>query len=186
MAESKHRATYEDLLKLPDHVVGELIDGELIVSPRPALAYANTASTLGGDLSGPFHKGRGGPGGWWILDEPEIHLHPEVLVPDLAGWRRERLPTLPKTAAMELAPDWVCEVVSPSTAQVDRRRKMAIYARVQVPHVWLVDPLAKTLEVYRLEAEGWKLAATHTADERVHVEPFSAIELELGTWWLPD
>lgn len=182
----KPYATYADLLRLPEHVVGEIIDEELIVSPRPALPHANVASVVGGDLNSPFQKGRGGPGGWWILDEPELHFGRDLLVPDLAGWRRERLPTLPNAPSLELAPDWICEVISPGTAQVDRGRKMRVYAREKVPSLWLIDPLARTLEAYRLEPDGWKLLATHVAAANVRVPPFEAIELELATWWLSE
>jgi hypothetical protein len=126
---AKRRATYDDLLQVPAHRVGEIVDGDLHVSPRPASRHALASSGLGSALGPPFHNGRGGPGGWWILDEPELHLGPDVLVPDLAGWRRERMPEFPDTAAFTLAPDWVCEVVSPSTEGLDRARKMPAYAR---------------------------------------------------------
>ncbi|HEY3356278.1 MAG TPA: Uma2 family endonuclease [Polyangia bacterium] len=179
----RRRATYDDLLRLPEHVVGEIIDGELIVSPRPAPRHAQAASVLGGDLGPPFHRGRGGPGGWWILDEPELHFGDQVLVPDLAGWRRARLPALPETAYFEVAPDWVCEVISPSTTTVDRARKLPIYAHERVGHIWLVDPLARSLEVFRWTEAGWLLAAVHHDDEQVRAEPFAAVELEIGGWW---
>src|SRR5512142_1943672 len=115
---ARRNATYDDLLGLPSHVVGELLEGSLVVSPRPASRHARAASGLGGELHGPFQRGRGGPGGWIILDEPELHLGGNVLVPDLAGWRRERMPQLPDVAAFELAPDWVCEVLSASTQAI--------------------------------------------------------------------
>jgi Uma2 family endonuclease len=120
--------------------------------PRPASLHARAASSLGGELYGPFDRGRGGPGGWIILDEPELHLHGDMLVPDLAGWRRERMPELPDASAFELAPDWVFEVLSPSTAATDRAEKMPIYAREQVGQLWLVDPIAKTLEACHFES----------------------------------
>src|SRR3954468_4688276 len=134
---ARRPATYEDLCALPDHVIGELIAGELIASPRPSIPHSRASSVLSDDLGGPFDRGRGGPGGWWILFEPELHLGADVLVPDLAGWRRERMPVLRNVAYFELAPDWVCEVVSPSTARVDRVRKVPIYAREGVSHLWL-------------------------------------------------
>ena len=180
---ARRRATYEDLCQVPDHKVAEILDGELIVSPRPALRHASASSGLGGHLWGPFHGGRGGPGGWWILDEPELHLADDVVVPDLAGWRRERLPAVPDTAYMALAPDWVCEVISPSTERMDRSRKMRIYAREGVVHLWLLDPIVRTLEVLRLEAARWVLLGTHSDAEVVRVEPFEAIEIELTTLW---
>ena len=185
MARSKQRATYDDLLKLPEHVVGELLGGELIVSPRPALPHAAATSTIGMDVGGQFHGPPGrGPGGWWILDEPELHLGDDVLVPDLAGWRRERMPRIPNAPAVELPPDWVCEVVSPATERIDRARKMAIYARVGVPHLWLLNPLAQTLEVYRLGGSSWLLVVTHEGDAKARIEPFDAVELELARWWI--
>ena len=176
-------ATYEDLVKLPDNLVAEIIDGELHASPRPAPPHAVAGSNLGGWLVPPFHGGRGGPGGWWIIDEPELHLGADVLVPDLAGWKRERMPSRPDTAYFPLAPDWVCEVLSPSTAQVDRARKLAIYARERVTHAWLVDPLAQTLEVFGLEGGRWVLLAAHAGTEPVRAEPFNDIEIDLASVW---
>ena len=179
------RATYEDLCAVPDHKVAEILDGELVVSPRPALRHASASSGLGGSLWGPFHRGRGGPGGWWILDEPELHMADDVLVPDLAGWRRQRLPSIPDAAYLTLTPDWACEVISPSTEQIDRSRKMRIYAREGVAHLWLLDPIVRTLEELRLEAGRWVVLATHSDVEVIRAEPFEAIEIELATLW-PD
>ena len=182
-------AAFDDALPLnaPEHVVAEIIDGELYASPRPASPHAVAASAIGADLFGPFHRSPSdpaGPGGWWILDEPELHLGADVVVPDLAGWRRERLPQLANVAYFTQAPDWICEVVSPATGRLDRVRKMRIYAREQVAHAWLVDPLQQTLEVYRLEGGRWLVASTHGGDEQVRAEPFEAIELQLARWWL--
>jgi Uma2 family endonuclease len=168
---------------VPDHLVAEILDGELYTSPRPAPRHANVSSGLGGVLHGPFDRGRGGPGGWRILDEPELHLGRDVLVPDLAGWRRERLPTLPETAYFALAPDWVCEVVSPPTASMDRAKKLGIYAREGVRHAWIIDPLARTLEVLRLEAGHWMILATAAAQEVVRAEPFDVLDLDLSLLW---
>ena len=179
----KPRATYEDLLKVPDDKVAEIVDGELYVSPRPAMPHAFAASGLGVDLGGPFDRGRGGPGGWWIVDEPELHFGEDVLVPDLAGWRRERMPEAPRTAFVTLAPDWVCEVLSPSTERLDRARKLRVYAREGVDHAWLVNPLARTLEVYRRAEQRWLILATHEADAIVRAEPFDAVELDLLPLW---
>ncbi len=180
---AERRATYEDLLAVPDHLVAELIGGSLVTHPRPAAKHAVAASALGMDLGSPFHRGKGGPGGWVILDEPELHLHGDVLVPDLAGWRRSRMPEVPDASAFELAPDWVCEVLSPSTEAVDRGAKMPIYAREGVTHLWLVDPVVQTLEAFRLEAGRWVVLGTWTGEARVRVEPFDAIELELAALW---
>ncbi|MBI3402048.1 MAG: Uma2 family endonuclease [Acidobacteria bacterium] len=177
-------ATYDDLLALPEHVVGEIIGGELVVSPRPAPRHAVASSVLGGELGPPYHSGRGGPGGWWILDEPELHLGDDVLVPDLAGWRRARLPVVPETAYFTLAPDWICEVLSPATARLDRHKKLAIYAREGVPHAWLVDPVQRTLEVLRLEHQQWVITSVHAGDEEVCAEPFEATPLLLRRLWV--
>jgi Uma2 family endonuclease len=180
---ARRRATYEDVLNAPKNKVAEIVDGELLTQPRPASLHARASSRLGAELDGPFDQGRGGPGGWIILDEPELHLHADILVPDLGGWRRQRMPELPDTAAFELAPDWVCEVLSTSTAAIDRARKMPIYAREQVGHIWLVDPVVKTLEAYRLEGGRWSLLGAWEGDAHVRAEPFDSMELELGRLW---
>ena len=187
MASGKRRATYEDLCKVPDTMVAEIIDGELIATPRPAFPHARVTSVMAGDLGGPFDRPPGdpdGPGGWWLLFEPELPLAADVVVPDYAGWRRARLPVLPNVAAFEVAPDWACEVVSPTTGAIDRTGKMRIYAREQVGHLWLIDPLARTLEVYRLEDARWVLASTHGGTDVVRAEPFDAVDLQLARWWL--
>jgi len=182
----RREATYEDLLALPDDVVGQIVEGELHATPRPAIGHQRTASTLGMDLGTPFDRGRGGPGGWWIVDEPEVHLGRNVLVPDLAGWRRERLPVLPDEPFFTLAPDWVCEVLSPSTARLDRLKKLAVYAREGVSHVWLVDPALETLEDFRRQGEAWLRVLAAGGDDVVRAEPFDAIELTLtGLWMRP-
>jgi len=179
-------ATYEDLVELPENQVGEIIAGELYVSPRPAVRHAKAASVLGMDLGGPFQRGRGGPGGWWIIDEPELHLGQDVLVPDLAGWRHERLPRLPDVPHFELAPNWICEVLSPSTAKLDLVRKLPRYARAAVEHAWVIDPLHRTLEVFRQENERWVLLVSFAGDDKACAEPFDAVELELGALWLDE
>jgi Uma2 family endonuclease len=174
---------YADLLALPENVVGEIVDGELHVSPRPALLHAAAASVLGAEVGTAFHRGRGGPGGWIILDEPELHLGPDVLVPDMAGWRRERLPELPDAPYLELAPDWVCEVMSASTALLDRHKKMPVYAREKVAYVWLVDPRDRLLELFKLEGQRFTSLGTHAESEQVRAEPFDAIELDPSALW---
>ena len=186
VSSAKRRATYEDLRKVPDHMVAELIDGELIASPRPAAPHALAASMIGFTLIGPFGGPAGtagAPGGWWILDEPELHFGEDVLVPDLAGWKRERMPAVPDVAAFELSPDWACEVVSPSTGALDRGRKMQVYAREHVGHLWLVDPIHRTLEVFRLEDGRWVVVDTHAGAGPVHAEPFAAVGIDMGRWW---
>ena len=134
-------------------------------------------------MYGPFDRGRGGPGGWRILDEPELHLGADIIVPDIAGWRRARLPILPDEAFFSIAPDWVCEVVSPSTAALDRVKKLAIYAREHVPHVWLVDPIGHTLEALRLDGSRWTIVSTWSGLAVLRAEPFDAIELDLSLLW---
>ncbi len=182
-APARKRATYDDLQGTPDHLVAEILDGELVTSPRPGSPHARAASSLGGELYGPFDRGRGGPGGWIILDEPELHLNGDALVPDLAGWRRERMPTLPRVPAFELAPDWVCEVLSPSTAPIDRTRKLPIYGRERVGHVWLVDPTLQTLEVLRLDGAGYRIVGAWQGDTTVRCEPFEAHAIHLSDLW---
>ena len=179
------RATYADLEALPPNQVGEILFGVLYAHPRPAIPHALAASALGGKLQEPFHGGRGGPGGWIILDEPELHLgsEPDVVVPDLAGWRRARLARVPDAPFITLAPDWVCEVVSPSTEAIDRSDKMDIYAREKVGHAWLVDPVLETLEVFRLDGLTFRLLKTWRGRAVVRAEPFDAIELDLATLW---
>jgi Uma2 family endonuclease len=164
-------------------LVGEIVDGELIASPRPASPHARAASRLGMDTGGPFDRGKGGPGGWVILDGPELHIVEQVLVPDLAGWRRERMPEVPDVAHFELPRDWVCEVLSSSTATVDRARKMRHYAAAGAGHVWLADPAATTLETYRLDGDGWRLVQTYAGDVTIRPEPFDAVDLDLGSLW---
>jgi Uma2 family endonuclease len=180
----KKPATYQDLLAVPDILVAEIIDGELITSPRPAVPHANAASSLGGMLFNPYRRGIGGPGGWIILDEPELHLGGDVVVPDLAGWRRERF-AAPEggSVGIKVSPDWVCEILSPSTARIDRARKLPIYARESIPHAWLIDPVARTLEVFLLAGGKWTLVATLEADATIKPEPFDAVELDLGAPW---
>lgn len=179
-------ATYADIEALPPHVVGQILFGVLHAHPRPAPRHARAASSLGIELGGPFDRGRSGPGGWIILDEPELHLGPHVVVPDIAGWRRERMPKLPETAFFEVAPDWVCEVLSPSTAQIDRIDKRRIYAEYGVKHCWLVDPDAHTLEVFALTGDKWLLAATFKDADPVAASPFEVHTFALDVLWPDD
>ena len=186
---AKHFATYDDILALPDNVVGEIVNGDLLVSPRPASPHTYTASVLGADIGSPFFRGRGGPGGWVILVEPELHFGNDVLVPDFAGWRRERMPHVPNVPYFTLAPDWVCEIVSPSTERYDRIAKMRAYARAAVAHIWLVSPNDRTLEIYRLDADAnWVLIrnfGSDAGDDIIRAEPFDAVELQLSALWAP-
>lgn len=173
------RATYADLEAVPPHLVAEIIDGVLETHPRPAPRHAGAASSLGYELIGPFDRGRGGPGGWIFLVEPELHFGADVLVPDLAGWRRERLPHEPETAYIETVPDWVCEILSPSTENLDRGPKRRIYARAGVGHLWLLDPTARLLEAFARTGEQWLLLATIGAGEEIRVAPFDAVGFPL-------
>ena len=183
VAPIRRRATYADVLAAPAHMVAEIIGGELVLSPRPAGPHASVTSALSGELGPPFGRGRGGPGGWVLLYEPELHFGDEVVVPDLAGWRRERMPLVPDVPYFELAPDWVCEVLSPSTERHDRADKLAIYAGASVGHAWLVNPRNRTLEVMRRQERQWLQVGVFRDDARVRAEPFDAIELELGALW---
>jgi Uma2 family endonuclease len=177
---------YEQLLILPENLTGEIIDGELYAHPRPSGRHGVVEAALNIRVGGPFHFGDGGgPGGWWIIPEPEVHFVRDkvVVVPDLAGWRREKMPVIPEDHRFEVAPDWVCEILSPSTAKLDRIKKLPLYAHYGVGHVWLVDPLARTLEAYSLHADQWLLVATLQDDEPVSVVPFDAISFSLADLW---
>ena len=178
----KH-ATYADLIEVAQDKIAEIVDGDLYATPRPSAPHSGCAFALSVELGGPFQRGRGGPGGWLFLFEPELHLSDDVLVPDLAGWRRERLQKPPNAPAIDLAPDWVCEILSPSTERLDRARKLPAYARHGVGHAWLINPTARTVEVLRRDGERWVLSATFADDARVRAEPFEAIELDLLSLW---
>jgi Uma2 family endonuclease len=174
---------------VPSHLVAEIVGGVLHTMPRPARRHTIAASNLGEELGPPFKRGRGGPGGWVILDEPELHLGtmPDILVPDLAGWRRQRMPDAvgedDAPPYYDLAPDWACEVLSPRTEALDRGEKMPVYARERVRDVWLVDPIEQTLEAFRLDDQRYVLLGVHHGAARVRVEPFDAIELDLAILW---
>ncbi|HVK85909.1 MAG TPA: Uma2 family endonuclease [Kofleriaceae bacterium] len=184
VAPRRSPASYEDLLALPDNLVGELVAGELYASPRPAPRHAAATGAIFGELDGPFKRGRGGPGGWLILFEPELHLGDDALVPDLAGWRRTRMPEMPVDLPyFILAPDWVTEVSSPSTAALDRGPKLAAYAREHVPHVWIIDPIAQVLEVLELDGATYRIIMVASGEQRVRAVPFDAIELDLSVLW---
>jgi Uma2 family endonuclease len=177
---------YDRLLALPQNLVGEIINGELYTQPRPAGPHALACSALQIEVGSAYHFGRGGPGGWWIIVEPEIHFirDTEVLVPDIAGWRREGLPKIPDDQRFEVLPNWVCEVLSPSTAKKDRVEKMPVYARYGVAFLWLVDPLARTLETYELQEGKWIVGGMFKDDDTVRVAPFQAITLVLSELWI--
>lgn len=182
---ARKRATYDDLWRVPENMTGEIIDGELTATPRPSRKHGYALSSLGSELGYPYHFGRGGgPGGWIILAEPEIAFGSDILVPDLAGWRRERFPESEDHNWISVAPDWVCEVLSPNTLRRDKVQKMPLYAAHGVPYCWIVDPANRTLETFKLEGGRWTVLGVYAEDDPVRAEPFQAIEFGLGSLWL--
>lgn len=179
----KRRATYADIEALPPHVVGEILAGNLVTHPRPAPPHSVTAAALGAALGPPYQFGVGGSGGWIFMTEPELHFGDDVVVPEIAGWRLERMPELPETAYIETSPDWACEVLSPRTEKYDRGVKRAIYAEAGVAHLWLVDPRSKVLEVFKLTDGDWLLVLTLTDEDAVRGEPFAEVEFPLSWLW---
>jgi len=177
---------YDRLLALPENLTGEILNGQLHTQPRPSGPHARVEAMLGSSLIDPFDRGRGGPGGWWILIEPEVHfvLDTEVAVPDLAGWRRTRMPSIPRDHRFTVVPDWICEVLSPSTESKDRRIKMPLYARYGTGHLWLIDPDTHTLEAYALREKEWVLLGTFGGDEQVTVAPFAEVAISLADLWV--
>ena len=182
-AAAERPATYQDVLDAPPHQVAEVLAGTLYTQPRPTMRHAWASSGMGAKINPPFNYGDGGPGGWWIVFEPELHLGPDIVVPDLAGWRRTTMPTYPDTAYCEIAPDWVCEVLSPSTRRIDQNEKRTIYARDGVTHLWFVDPDPQILEVFELYEGRWLLRATLCGDVSVSQPPFEAISFPLDALW---
>lgn len=176
---------YDQLMDLPETLTGEILSGQLHTQPRPTGLHALISSSLGHELVGPFQKGRGGPGGWWIIDEPEIHLvrDSEVAVPDLAGWQRERMPRVPQDHRFEVVPNWVCEILSPSTASKDREIKLPLYARYGVRYAWLIDPLQHALEAMELKNGRWTRLGSYYDQDQVAVAPFEAITITLTDLW---
>ncbi|MGC8492714.1 MAG: Uma2 family endonuclease [Syntrophobacteraceae bacterium] len=181
---AKKKATYDDLFGIPDNTIGEIIDGELIVHPRPSRKHIRAASSLGFEIGPAYQSGKGGPGGWIILVEPEIQLGEQTMVPDLTGWKRERFPVTEETNWISVAPDWVCEVLSPSTALRDRTKKKEIYAQAKVGHLWLVDPYNMTVEIYRLGSGAFDPVGVYGGKYKALLEPFTEIEIDLGNLWL--
>ena len=177
-------ATYEDLLKVPEHLVAEIVEGELFTSPRPASPHARAMGGLFGQLSRFFDYGDGGPGGWWIVLEPELHLGRDILVPDIAGWRRQRMPVFPRVPFFDLAPDWVCEVLSTSNARHDRFRKMPRYAFHGIPYAWIVDTVAKGVEIYERDGMAWRQVVMHAGTAPIRAVPFDACEINLAPLWI--
>ena len=183
----KQKAVYADLYALPENVTGEIIDGDLHALPRPHSRHVKSTSILTGELVPPYYFGRGGgPGGWEILVEPEVMLGENLLVPDLSGWKKERLPKLPKTNWIGVTPDWICEILSPNTKKHDRIKKMPIYSQFGVKHAWLLDPVERTLEVFRLEKGHWLAIGYHDEYDRVRAEPFIEVEINLPDLWMDE
>lgn len=182
---AKKLTLYDELVMLPERLTGEILNGQLHAQPRPAGPHGLAESSLGAELLIPFQKGRGGPGGWWIIIEPEIHFirDIEVAVPDIAGWKRTRMPEIPEGHRFEIVPDWVCEVLSPSTASKDREIKMPIYAHYGVPYAWIIDPIKKTLEVFELKSGQWEDTGRFEGDAKISVPPFDAVTILLSDLW---
>ena len=176
-------ATLADLDAVPSHLVAELVFGALVTHPRPAPPHSVASNALAHEVTGPFQKGRGGPGGWIFMTEPGLHLGPHVIVPDLAGWRRERMPALPPTSRVELAPDWICEVISKSTEAHDKGPKRRICATYGVRHLWHLNPTTRLLEVFELRDGQWLLLEAYSGDDAVRAPPFDAIEVPLADLW---
>ena len=183
IAKVSRPATYQDVLDAPPHMVAEVVGGTLHAQPRPAKRHAWASSGLGMKIGPPFSYGDGGPGGWVIIDEPELHLGEDIVVPDLAGWRRETMSEDMEGAFFTQAPDRVCEVLSPSTRQLDQGAKRAVYAREKVSHLWFLDPDARTLEAFELRSGLWALPATLVDDAQVSLPPFDAISFPLSALW---
>jgi Uma2 family endonuclease len=167
---------------LPRTVKGEIIRGTLYTHPRPLARHMSIEGQIVGDLTSPYHRGRGGPGGWWIIPEPGIDLpgSPEFS-PDVAGWRREKLPVLPER--FTTAPDWLCEIQSKGTRGYDLRVKRPFYAEIGVEWLWYVDSEARTLTVSRLQAGRWLEMGVYGDLDKVRASPFEAVELDLADWW---
>jgi Uma2 family endonuclease len=179
-------ATLADLDALPPGVIGEIIEGVLYTMTKPRMRHQRTAMGIGSDLRGPFDLGRGGPGGWWIVTEPGIELPntPEIS-PDVAGWRRERLPEPPDDEPIRVVPDWVCEVLSKTTRRHDLLVKMPYYAKIGVVHAWVIDLEARLLIVHRLESGSWRTIGTYSDETEAQIEPFDVVALNVADWWLP-
>lgn len=176
-------ATFADIEALPEGVVGEIIDGTLYTHARPRAGHMDLVGALIDGLRGPFQRGQNGPGGWWVLAEPGIEVEgaPEFN-PDLAGWRRERMPVLPD-GRCKVVPDWACEILSPSTRAYDTRIKRPFYARIGIQHLWFIDPEARMITLSELQNGFWVDMGSYGDDEVIRAPPFDAIELRLGGLW---
>lgn len=182
MQPSKKQRLYQQLMSLPESLTGEILTGQLYANPRPGGKHILAASNIGADLHVAYQRGRGGPGGWWILQEPEVHflLDEEVSVPDIAGWQRSRMPNIPDGHKFEIVPDWICEILSPSTEGIDREIKKPMYASFGVQYLWLIDPKRKILETFKLVDGDWEVQGHFSGNDKVCVEPFVQLELSLN------
>ena len=184
---ARRKAVYEDLFKLPENMTGEILEGELHATPRPHSRHGRVATRLSVRIAAPYDFGdSGGPGGWVIIVEPELMLGEHVLVPDLAGWRQERLPSPPVNNWIDITPDWVCEILSPSTQSIDRVKKMPIYAAYGVAWLWLIDPIAKVLETFKLKEGAWTVLGNYAEKDVARAEPFPEAVIDLGELWWGD
>lgn len=181
---ARKRATYDDLYTIPKNMVGEIIDGDIVASPRPSRKHGYSASIIGNELGPPYNMGRGGPGGWIIIGEPEISFGDNILVPDLAGWKKERFPESEDHNWISISPDWVCEIISQGSIRIDRVEKMGIYVQHMVSYFWIIDPSNKTFEALKNEAGRWLIIGTYAEDDKVRAEPFQEIEIDLNCLWL--
>lgn len=184
LAQRPTPATYADLEAVPPNMVAEILYGALVTHPHPVPRHGTATFAASAVIGGPFQFGTNGPGGWVFADEPELHLGPHVVVPDLAGWKRERLPPAAVSKAfIEVAPDWVLETLSPSTEKYDRGEKRRIYSEFGVRHLWHLDPRVRCLEAFTLVAGHWQLDGTWFDADEVCAEPFAAITFSLGLLW---
>ena len=188
---AKKIITYDDLYNVPQDMVGEIIEGELITNPRPGGPHALVASSLGIKVGSSFQFGEAdGPGGWWIIDEPQLYFEkspePLSMVPDIAGWKKEKMPTPPKDYKFNIVPDWVCEIASSSTALYDRRSKMPKYAEFGVNYLWIISPEHKSLEVFKNREGSWLVLSIFGENDKVRAEPFDAVEIDLSYLWMPE
>ena len=182
--QARKKTVYDDLYNLPENMIGEIIDGELVASPRPSPEHMFTLSILGNEVGPPYNMGRGGPGGWIILDEVEIALGEDIFVPDLSGWKKERFFKPEGQNWISIAPDWICEILSPSSIRQDRIIKSIVYAKHKIPYFWLIDPRNKTLDVFRLESGRWISLGVYAENDKVRAEPFQETEIDLSALWL--
>ncbi|MDR3569051.1 MAG: Uma2 family endonuclease [Syntrophobacteraceae bacterium] len=180
---AKKPATYEDLYDVPENLIGEIVNGELTVPPRPTRKHGYAATALIEEVGPPYHRGRGGPGGWSFIAEPEVIFGEDIMAPDVAGWKAQRFLWEEDRNPVSVAPDWVCEVLSPKTVRNDKVRKMPVYARHGVGHIWLIDPAAMTMDAFRLESGRWLLLASFSENDKARVEPFQEIEINLAYLW---